>query len=238
MRLDFSIHGWAAWAPGLGSPEAWRAWAAAPPVVPRGGETPPLEEVPALARRRVERGGRLAFQVAAWCQGEEAGLPLVFASRHGAALRSHELLAELARAQPLSPTSFVLSVHNAVAGQYSIIRGERGNVSAVSNGLFTVEAGVVEAVALLREAPRVVLVVHDASGPQLARDFLDEPDADFAFAWKLERGTGFSLRSEPPEAPAPAALPHALEVLRFVLGTGDELRRGDGTGSWRWGRGG
>ncbi len=238
MRLDFTIRGWAAWAPGLTSPEAWRAWAAAAPVVPRGEQTPALEEVPALARRRVDRSGRLAFQVAAWCQGDEAGLPLVFASRHGAAARSHELLGELARDQPLSPTSFVLSVHNAVAGQYSILRGERGALSAVSNGRFTVEAGVVEAVALLQEAPRVVLVVHDAGGPPLAAGFLDEPDADFAYAWKLERGTALRLESGPPLPPRPAALPHALEALRFVLGGEASLERGDGTGSWRWGRGG
>ena len=237
MQVDFTIRDWAAWAPGLTSPEAWRAWAAGPPRAPRGPETPALEEVPALARRRVEKVGRAAFQVAAWCQGEARGLPLVFASRHGAVVRSVELLTELARGEVLSPTGFALSVHNAVAAQYSIIRGERGNVSAVSNGRFTLEAGVIEAVALLLEAPQVVLVVHEGSGPQAYAHFLEEPEADFAFAWKLERGAAFSLRSLEPSPPRPAELPHALRVLRFFLAREPSLAVGDETAAWHWGRG-
>jgi hypothetical protein len=238
LRVDFSIRSWAAWAPGLATAEAWRAWAAGPALPPLGEEAPALTEVPPLARRRVERSGRAAFQAAAWCQGEAAGLPLVFASRHGAVCRSVELLTELARGEPLSPAGFALSVHNAVCAQYSIVRGERGNVSAVANGRFTVEAAVVEAVAQLLEAPRVLLVAYDGAGPPLYARFRDEPDADFAFAWLLEAGGEYALESCE-VAPSPSdALPHALEVLRFALGAEASLTRADELAGWRWSRGG
>ncbi len=236
MRVDFSISSWAAWAPGLTTPDQWRAWAGAPAVAPRGAEMPPLTEVPAMARRRVEKMGRLAFQVATWCQGEARGAPLIFASRHGDAGRSVELLTMLSKGESLSPTSFALSVHNAIGAQYSIIRGDTANVSAISNGLFTVEAGVIEAVTQFPESPDVTLVVYDASPPPLYARFFDEPGADFAFAWRLTRGTDFCLETDAGDPGSTSPLPHSLDVLRFFLGAAPSLRRADALAGWRWSR--
>jgi hypothetical protein len=218
VKLDFSISDWAAWAPGLTTQEQWRAWASAP-VAPVGAEMPPLTEVPAMSRRRVEKMGRLAFQVATWCAGEAKGIPLLFASRHGDAARSVELLSMLTRGETLSPTSFALSVHNAIGAQFSIIRGDTTNVTALSNGLFTLEAGILEAVTLLSEAPEVMLVVYDASPPALYAQFFDEPGADFAFAWRIKAGTDFSLERTEPGPSTVDTLPHGLGALRFFLGT-------------------
>lgn len=237
MRVDFSVSSWAAWAPGLTSPEAWRAWAVAPPVAPRGAETPPLTGVPAMARRRVERLGRPAFQAAQWCQGDARGLPLIFASRHGDPGRGADLLISLAKGEPLSPTSFALSVHNAVGAQYSIIRGDTANVSALSNGLFTAEAAVVEAVTLLGDGhPEVMIVVYDASPPALYASQYDEPAADFAFAWRITRGRALSLETADVPAGPSVLLPHGLSVLRFFLGTEPSYARGDSTAGWKWSR--
>lgn len=235
MRVDFSISNWAAWAPGLTGQDAWRAWAKSP-VAPRGAEMPPLTEVPAMARRRVEKMGRLAFQVATWCEGEARGLPLIFASRHGDAGRSVELLSMLSRGESLSPTSFALSVHNAIGAQFSIIRGDTANVTALSNGLFTVEAAVVEAVTLLSESPEVMVVAYDASAPPVYAPFFDEPDADFAFAWRVTRGGQFSLESLEAGAPTPDPVPHALGALRFFLSDEPLWSRADQTIGWRWTR--
>lgn len=72
-----------------------------------------------MQRRRIERLGRMAIQTACWCQeAEESGVPLVFASRHGDVARSMELLEALAADEPPSPTTFGLSVHNAIAALY------------------------------------------------------------------------------------------------------------------------
>lgn len=237
LRVEFAISNWAAWAPGLTTQDAWRAWAAAPPVAPLGTETPPLTEVPPMARRRLEKLGRPAFQVAQWCQGDAKGLPLIFASRHGDAGRGVDLLISLAKNEPLSPASFALSVHNAVAAQYSIIRGDTSNVSAVSNGLFTLEAAVVEAAGHLADGhPEVMIVNYDAAPPPLLASHYDEPYSDFAFAWRITRGTQFVLEDAEVPPTSSVGLPHGLSVLRFVLGAEESYARGDQTAGWRWSR--
>lgn len=196
-----------------------------------------------MARRRVEKMGRLAFQVATWCQAEGAapdapvpGVPLIFASRHGDVARSQDLLTTLAKNEPLSPTSFALSVHNAIGAQYSIIRGERASVSAVANGRFTLEAALVEAAGLLAEAPEVLLVAYDAQVPALYTPFIDEPQADFAFAWRVSKGSRFSLTNQGFGAGS-TVLPHTLDVLRFFLDSdARSLACSDGTSGWTWSR--
>jgi hypothetical protein len=81
-------------------------------------------------------------------------VPLVFASRHGDVARSMDLLGALASDQPLSPTGFGLSVHNAIAALYSIARGHRGNYLALAAGQATVEAACLEAAGLLADGAR------------------------------------------------------------------------------------
>lgn len=236
MRIDFSILEWAAWAPGLTTREAWLAWAKAP-VLPRGPETPPLTEVPAMSRRRIERLGRLAYQVAEWAQGETRGVPLVFTSRHGDVARSVDLLSTLAKGETLSPTSFALSVHNAIAAQYSITRKDTANVSVLANGRFTVEAGLLEAAGLWADgADEVLLVAYDALLPSLYTPFADEPEGDFAWAWRVKRGADFSLELAAPGPSAATTLPEGLEVLRFMLSGAARYEAADAQQGWRWSR--
>src|SRR5690606_21595806 len=104
-------------APGLHSPEEWRVWAAQT-FPPAGVGQPELVELPVRLRRRLSALGRMAVQVAYWCQSAASGIPVVMASRYGDAERSIALLTDLARQSPLSPTAFGLSVHNAIAAQY------------------------------------------------------------------------------------------------------------------------
>lgn len=242
--IGFSVREWSAWAPGLVDRDAWRAWAAAP-WLPTGDATPALAEVPAMQRRRIERLGRMAIQAAFWCQqAEDSGLPLVFASRHGDVARSMELLEALATAQPPSPTTFGLSVHNAIAALYSILRCERGNYLALAGGMATVEAACVEAAALLADgAPEVMLVVYDAPLPTVYAGFADEPDAGFAWCWRIGgrdvSAPTLTLEWEGDDgggSPLASTLPHGLDVLRFLL-AGDASLRWHCDGSvWQWRR--
>lgn len=173
--------------------------------------------------------GRLAFQVATWCQGEALGRPLIFASRHGDVGRSMDLLTSLAKNEPLSPTSFALSVHNAIGAQYSIIRQERSAVSAISNGPDTLPAAVIEAVTQLQDAPEVVLVAYEASLPEFYEKYMDDAQADFAFAWKLTKGSQFALEL----ASSNASAQTAIDVFRFFLGTETKSLE---SSTYRWDR--
>jgi hypothetical protein len=191
-----------------------------------------------MARRRVERLGRPAFQVAQWCQGEARGFPLIFASRHGDPGRGADLLSSLAKNDPLSPTSFALSVHNAIGAQYSIIRGDTANVSAVSNGLFTLEAATIEAASYLADGcDEVMIVNYDAGPPAIFASHYDEAFSDFAFAWRIKKGTQFALENTSGLTPSKAKdLPHGLAVLRFVLGSAADYAHADETAAWKWSR--
>ena len=238
--IEFCVTEWAAWAPGVETQEAWRAWALAP-ALPAGGDMPALPEVPAMQRRRIDRLGRMAVQVAYWCaQAEDAGLPLVFASRHGDVRRSLELLQQQARGEPMSPTQFGLSVHNAIAALYSIVRGQHGNYLALAAGKATAATAMIEAAGLLADgAPEVLVVVYDACLPEAYAAFVDEVQADHAWCWRVRadgEGQRLSLDWQMAEddAAITPALPASLEVLRFVL-AGDAActQLADGL-RWHW----
>jgi len=240
MPPQFRISAWAAFAPGLESQDDWRRWAQAPHC-PQGEAVPALAEMPAMQRRRVETLGRMALQVAWRCEPEPApGLPMVFVSRHGDIRRTFEMLEGLARDEPLSPTHFGLSTHNAIAAQYSIARGLTGNYLALSAGNASVEAGVCEALGLLADGePSVLLVAYDAPPPTAYDDFQDEAQAAWAWAWRLEPARSgepaWSLQAADALAPeGPHPLPAGLETLRAVLGGDAAWTSRDGR--WRWSR--
>jgi Beta-ketoacyl synthase, N-terminal domain len=245
------IESWSAWAPGLDTPEAWRDWLRDPQPL-RGDEaaSPPLSEVPAMARRRIEPLGRAALQVAyraqqGWSTERLVATPLVFASRWAELARSVAMLKELADGQPLSPTAFSHSVHNAIGAQYSIQRAIRANVSAVAAGANSLEGGWVEAQGQIAAgAPSVLLTVFDAPLPEpYAGSALDAPLARLhAYALVLVPATsGITLQAGPPTALGQAEqqaepLPASLAGLRFLIGETAELLQPHAAGSWRWRR--
>lgn len=235
--LEFAITGWAAWAPGLVTATDWQHWA-------RGGERPEGEDLPdvgflpAMQRRRLSPLARMVCAVGAQVAAAEESLPLVFTSRHGEAGRTLDLLTDLARGEPLSPTAFGLSVHNAIPGLWSILRGDRAEMTAlavVGDGL---EQAVLEAVAMAEERQGPVLVI-------VAEDVLPEPYASFAtdvpfrhaLALRLQPGRGWCL-SLSPAATGMGAVPNspALDWLRAV-GRGDKtwVRTVAGR-QWQWER--
>jgi hypothetical protein len=246
MASAFRIKHWAAVAPGLRDAADWIAWAGSPGA-PSGEIDAPLAAMPAMQRRRVERIGRAALQVAfdVDAMGDApdfATRPMVFASRHGDVLRSVGLLDALDRGEPLSPTQFGLSVHNAVAAQYGIARASSAPYSAVAGGRFSAEAGVLEALAFLADGhDEVLLVVFDEPPPALFERDADEPAAPFAWAIRLVRGgpDDFRLTTAGQGAlaasPAPVpTVPHGLEVLAFLLAPQAEwAMAGEGI-TWQW----
>ncbi len=244
LKIEFRVTDWAAWAPGVQSREDWLAWAKAP-FIPHGDGTPALSEVPAMQRRRIDRLGRMAIQSAYWCQqAEQAGIPFVFASRHGDVACSVELLQSLARTEVLSPTSFGLSVHNAIAALYSIVRGERGNYTALAAGPATTATAMVEAAGLLADGAREVLVViYDAALPTVYEDFREQADPFHAWCWKVSnagQGARLALSCTAPGEldPPQAQLPESLEALRFFLAEAAELRQRSDAAEWTWRRAG
>lgn len=194
-----------------------------------------------MSRRRLALLGKMAVSVAdqvlASVPDSARDLPVVWASRYGDAQRSLELLREQASAAPLSPTSFALSVHNAIGAQHSIARRMTGNALCVAAGSATVEAGLLECMGLLAEgAQQALLVCYDAPLPTDYGQFHDEPACAYAWAWLLgavpAEGASRVMTLEHSTAGDASArlLPHGLEVLQWALNPG----QGGENGSWRW----
>lgn len=239
---DFRVRRWAAWAPGLQTQEAWRSWLSAPAWPLPAAEAvavAPLAEVPAMTRRRIDPLGRAALQVAWWAQGDQPTGPVVFASRWGEVARSVALLRQLAADEPLSPTAFSLSVHNASSALYSIARGDTANYAAVSAGDASAAAGVCEAVGLLADgAPQVLVVSVESALPEPYESF--EPHLGSLRAWAVmleaaEQGVRLQAAA-PHDEPPSGDLPADLATLRFLAGASAQWRQAGPQGGWLWSR--
>jgi hypothetical protein len=242
-EVVFSIARHAAWAPGLTSPQRWMEWARDPWTL-APGEEPKVSAMPAMLRRRAGFLGRMALEVAYECLGEQREVATVFCSRHGEVARAVELLGDLARGEPLSPTAFGLAVHNASAGLFSIARSDRANHVALAAGSSTIEHAVIEACGQLADgAPMVLLVACDTALPETLRQFEDCDEQPFAFAWAMvPAGAGpdtvrlcWRAQGIEPGA-APARMPGGLELLRFQHGGQARLERAAGGKHWTWSR--
>ncbi|MGH8853951.1 MAG: beta-ketoacyl synthase chain length factor, partial [Telluria sp.] len=204
----------------MGTPQRWAEWAREPWPL-QGGEEPKVAAMPAMLRRRAGLLGRMALEVAYDCLGQHTKVPTVFCSRHGEVGRALELLGDLARGEPLSPTGFGLSVHNAIAGLFSIARSDRANHVALAAGGASIEHAVIEACGQLADgAPMVLLVACDTPLPDMLSGFEDCDEQSWAFAWLLvpagEQALRLSWRAHP--AAEASAMPGGLELLRFQHG--------------------
>lgn len=136
----------------------WCVWPAGRTA---GTESPDVRFVDASLRRRLGPLARMMLHVAHACAQDIPDLRLVFASRHGELGYTVALLRALAAGEPLSPTLFSLSVHNAAAGLFSTYRADRAESTALAAGEETLGYALLEGhCQLVLEPQRPVLMVY------------------------------------------------------------------------------
>ncbi len=257
MRTCAQILDCRLWAPALARPGAFAAWLASgrlPQVSPDEEEpAAPAKAVPAMLRRRLSPLGRAAAEAAFAVRlpapsgsGGSAALgdpdtALVCASRWGDIDAACAQAEDAAAERPLSPTRFATSVHNGIEAILAIAGHHRAAASAVANGPFSLEAGFEEAIGLLQDYPRVLLVTYERRAPEAFGRSARAASCTYAAALLLGRqiddpdperqrasdalGPFAAIRPRPlraGEAPDPRcralAGPSAdLEVLRWLL---------------------
>jgi hypothetical protein len=239
--ITFNIAQWRAWAPGLVTVDDWQQWSQHPKPVESGDQAPDVSFLPAMQRRRLSRLARMAFSVG-WplAEGREQ-LPLVFVSRHGETPRTFEILSDLAANQPLSPTQFSLSVHNAVIGLWSILRGETSEMTALAAAGDGLEHGVIEAAAMLAEgAPAVLLVITEESPPGAYAPWIDDVPFPYALGLLLTAGDDWQLSLSSlgvqQAPPLRGEWPHALNLLRALSTQRCVLQHPWKSRLWNWQR--
>lgn len=237
------LRGWSAWASGREDEAAWLRWAEAPEALAREGR-PEAGFLPSMLRRRCSALARIMLTVAFECTpvDDRDRIRTVFASRHGNINESIDLLMRLARHQPLSPTRFSHSVHNAQAGLYSIAAKNRRPSSSISAQEDTFACGYLEALTHLAREPEqpVLLVVADVPLAETFAAMVEEPTASYGVALMLaSRGPGpeldFACGSDDGDA-RPLAWPDAAEFVRWLLGDEPRLELGAGRRRWSWTR--
>ena len=229
--LDFIVRDWSAWAPGLSCADD-RLIDSANLCVPK--------RVPKLLARRLSPLAKAVFNVAEPCLQDGKELPVVFSSAHGEICKSLVMLQTIQAGQELSPTAFSLSVHNAIAGLFSIAFNNSQEITVIAPCQEGIAPAFVEALGLLHEGEEEVLLI-----------FYDEPIADFypiapfrltnpdpcvlglrialtgdGLALNLERSTQSRDDGE-----HPVQLP---EFIRFLLGDKPSMSLGNPGHSWTW----
>jgi hypothetical protein len=200
-----------------------------------------VKAMPPMLRRRAGLFGKMALEVAYECLDGRTDIPTVFCSRHGEVARALELLTDLARGEPLSPTAFSMSVHNANVGLLTIARKDRANHIALAAGGATIEHAVIEACGLLADgAPMVLLVACEAPLPELFTRFHEVGEQAHAWAWLMVPAAddALSLDWRASTAAPASGLPAGLAVARFYLGGAAAMDRCDGRLRWQWRRAG
>lgn len=242
--IALRIEQWRAWAPGVATAEEWLAWARSPQVLVDQQEQPECLSLPPMQRRRLSRLARMTMEVASPLCGDDEQLPFVFASRHGETTRTFSLLGDVAGEQPLSPTQFGLSVHNAIAGQWSLLRGQRGESVAIAGEADTFEHAMLEASTLLAAgASSVLAVIAEEVPPDAYSGWITDVPFSYAVALRLGRADAavpdntwqLDLDRHDGE-PSPCPWPHALDFLRALQTAAPSLQHAWKKRRWQWQR--
>lgn len=175
----------------------WRGWlpgelGSAVPAE-RQIDARPGASLPAMLRRRLDDTGRAVCDLLA-ALDPEARHPLIHASRHGDARYTLSMLEELSAGNPLSPTRFSMSVHNAVIGVHSIARQHRRPLQALGACGQEFEALMTEAAGYLAEGHReAIAVFSEGPLPEAYAGHATHPGPPCAVALRLSRSDGARL---------------------------------------------
>ncbi len=239
MTVDFVVRNWSAWTPGIDSRQDWRDGLVSQTFT-RTDKAPIPATVPKILQRRLSPLGRAVFHAADACIDSDASLPIVFSSAHGEVNKSLAMLRCMQQGEEASPTAFSLSVHNAISGLFSIAYNNHQEITVIAPGQDGIAPAFIEALGLLREHHKEVLMV-----------LYDEPLSDFypslpfalnapaicALALRVSLvGSGLRLRFSRSAAhrdDGEQAL-QILAFLRFLVADDKALALGNHRHSWEW----
>lgn len=224
-KTNFEILAWSAWAPGLTTIDEWLAWSSNPNEIVNAA-LPPTRFLNSNLRRRCSQLTRSCLETAFCCLPEEqlSSTRAVFGSRHGECQTSQQLLEMLAHKEVLSPMGFSLSVHNAVAGVFSIATKNQSSTNSISAGkqsfYYTLLDGLITA---WSEADKPFLLCFgEELVPDALKDVVEEPRLPFSLAILLKvtekpENISFSLESCGETTPEKNTFSEGLMCLRWLL---------------------
>lgn len=139
-------------------------WSVYPAVEYNGenesGHSEYISTVPRMLKRRLSPLARIVFSAIHQCIGEHTNIPIVFSSTHGELAKSFRMMEMIEKGEEISPTAFSLSVHNAIAGLFSIAYKNKLQSTVLAAGEEGIAAAFIEALGMLEEGQDEVLIVY------------------------------------------------------------------------------
>ena len=236
--FDFVVKDWHAWAPGVSAFEDWRRLSNQQTAVQTVKAVLPLA-VPKIMHRRLSLLARGVFYAAEACSDNHKTLPMVFSSAHGDANKSLQHLKDIQNGEEVSPTAFGLSVHNAIAGLFSIVYENHQEITVIAPGQDGIAPVFIEALGMLQEHAEVLMIFFDEPLSEFypTAPFKLDAASSCALALRISLfGDGLALQFNRTTEQRQDG-EHALQVLAFLqfLITNDStLHLGNHRHSWRW----
>lgn len=222
--MEIHIEKCSAWCGNLRTNQQWQQWATDNFSYQNEDDLPPLKEIPAMQRRRLSRFAKLTMQcVLDVLSDEDCDLPCVFSSRHGDLHKTSKLIEDVANKNDLSPTHFGLSVHNAVAGLYSIFSSNKQPMTATSAGEDSLLMALVDGYAKLesQQLDKILVVYTDEVVPDKYSQYVADVEKTMSVALILKReksGNDFTLNFESQNNENVLTVFQPLEFLSFYYG--------------------
>lgn len=221
-KKDFQVDSWAAWAPGISTPEEWHAFLqgnlAVNPEIPAD-----VTFLPAMQRRRLSPLARAAFHVCEKVMDNAAPCPSIFCSTYGETQRTYGILSDIAHQQEISPTAFSLSVHNAISGQFTIFFNNTHPTTALAPCENDYLITFADALGQLHEnAESILLVYYEEALPEFYQPYARSTDYPCAVALRISKPetqhlSTYSLSFTPqnPSVKTDEPMP-ILQLIRFL----------------------
>ena len=199
-----------------------------------------LAFVPNNLKRRLSPLAKTVFCAVSQCGNNNGSIPVVFSSTHGELARSLEMIKVMERGEDISPTAFSLSVHNAIAGLFSIVYGNTSEVTVLAPGEDGMASAFLEALGMLQEGiPEVLMVFYDEPLPDFypAEPYQLSTDISSAVALKISKGQGgMEIQFKRGEkygndGEQPVQL---LLLIQFLSDSGMQLTIKTPRQSWHW----
>jgi hypothetical protein len=222
--MEFHIEKCSAWCGNLRTKEQWKQWSLGNLTYQETDELPALKQIPAMQRRRLSRFAKLTMQcVLDVLADEKDDIPCVFASRHGDLHKTSKLIEDVAQNNDLSPTHFGLSVHNAVAGLYSIFTKNKQAMTATSAGEDSFLMALVDGYAKLnsQNLDKILIVYTDEVVPEKYSPYVPNTEKTMSVALILKRQTNesnLSINFQPQTNNKNTRLFQPLAFLSFLYG--------------------
>jgi hypothetical protein len=236
-EYTFALNRWHCWASGIAENQPWQRWIEGR-ISPAAGETPALEDIKPIQRRRLSAVARGAFHCAQKCLLGRNPIATIFCSAHGEGPRAADLLESIARGDALSPNAFSLSVHNAIAGLFGIFTHDDAPSTSIAAGAEGVGAAFLDAWCRLQAHDGEVLVVlYDDQMPDVFSVGADAPPVPLAAAFLLSndsQGAHYRLERRAPNGGHDAHWQQIRSLVNFLQAGLPHLSLQSERARWTW----